>query len=238
MLIKNFVLDFKCFTEFSEICQSNDADSRIVSFCNPVTVEILRNRPLLYDQVDYWFSDGVLMTFLSGVVYGHHVRRCSFDFTSVAGLVMEYAILGEHKVGFIGGSEDEIEAFKLNIGKRYPQLNVGLAEHGFHCRDQWSDLLHKVQASGINVLIVGLGCPLQEEFAVFIKSEIQQGMSIFTCGGFITQTSLAIDYYPLWVRHTGLRWLYRAIMHKHVRRRLLFTYPNFILRLLRERLSL
>ncbi len=79
-----------------------------------------------------------------------------------------------------------------------------------------------------------MGTPLQEEFLIRIKKAINIKILI-TCGGFLTQTSMFGDYYHPIIKKLGLRWLQRAILHKHVRDRLIKVYPEFLLSYLLNR---
>jgi N-acetylglucosaminyldiphosphoundecaprenol N-acetyl-beta-D-mannosaminyltransferase len=74
-----------------------------------------------------------------------------------------------------------------------------------------------------------MGTPYQEDFALLAKKFLKSSF-IITCGGFLTQTSIRPDYYSPLVKRLGLRWLQRAIYHKHVRRRLIVDYPKFMIR--------
>ena len=61
--------------------------------------------------------------------------------------------------------------------------------------------------------IIGMGSPLQEQFALDLKKSGYNGV-VFTCGGFLHQTARGIKYYPEWVNKYNLRAFYRLFHEK------------------------
>ncbi|EJL7009021.1 WecB/TagA/CpsF family glycosyltransferase, partial [Vibrio cholerae] len=122
-----------------------------------------------------------------------------------------------------------------NIVSEYPKLKINYRRNGFfNNKIEVEDIVFNVLKS--DFIILGLGTPKQEDFSSYLHS-IYPGKIIFTCGGFITQTAIKNDYYFPIVKKLGLRWLQRAIMHKHVRRRLLYDYPIFFYKYIKCKLS-
>lgn len=85
-----------------------------------------------------------------------------------------------------------------------------------------------------------MGSPYQENFSISLKNSFGNSRLklIITCGGFLTQTSIKTDYYHPIIKKTGLRWLQRMVMHKHVRDKVFSKYPSFILKYFVERIFL
>ncbi len=88
--------------------------------------------------------------------------------------------------------------------------------------------------SGADFAIVGMGAPLQEQFALDLRDAGFKGI-VFTCGGFLHQTADRINYYPDWVNRYNLRAFYRLFHEKGLWGRLynvliefpvLFTYDT------------
>ena len=59
--------------------------------------------------------------------------------------------------------------------------------------------------------IIGMGSPLQEQFALDLKNAGYKGI-VFTCGGFLHQSASDINYYP--VNKYNLRAFYRLFHEK------------------------
>ena len=83
-----------------------------------------------------------------------------------------------------------------------------------------------------NFIVVGIGSPLQEKYALeivsFLKKNSYRGV-ILTCGGFITQTAISKrknrEFYPFWIDKLNLRWFYRCFKQPYVLKRIILNYP-------------
>lgn len=203
--------------------------TKIISFVNPFSYYLLLENNIL-DDIDVLFSDGALHTSLHKyLVAKENFKRASFDYSSVANNTLIFSELNGYKVAIIGGNKSEIVKAKYNIIKRYPLINISYERDGYFFTDaDYRDCMEHVESA--QIVIVGMGTPLQEKLCSKIKKSYPTGKLIFTCGGFLTQTSIKGDYYHPIIKKCGLRWLQRAYMHKHVRRRLMKEYPLFIVK--------
>lgn len=179
------------------------------------------------DNVTY-FCDGMLMsTFMSGVT-GRPIRRISFDFTSIAHTVFRDAEKQGKSVYFVGARQAELELFLGKLNTRYPGLIVAGHHDGFFDPTQAEHLKQAICRSTANILIVGMGAGLQEQF---MHDVLQRGFTgvAFSCGGFIRQESSGqSDYYPELVNRLHLRAFYRMYREPHTILRYLIDYPvNF-----------
>lgn len=170
------------------------------------------------------YSDGLFLTFLLNL-FGKNCIRTSFDFTSLAKIVLEDAEICSKSILFIGGSDLDIIKFRKNIKNAYPLLNF-YCIHGYHsCQ---SIYLNEINKYNPDILVVGLGYPKQELFYNNLINHYDNFIG-YTCGAFISQTSNNINYYPKYIDKYNLRWVYRALYNSHVRQRLLFDYPKFLI---------
>ncbi|MDB6142689.1 MAG: putative glycosyltransferase [Pseudomonas sp.] len=179
------------------------------------------------DNVAY-FCDGILMsTFMSGVT-GHPIRRISFDFTSIAHTVFSDAEKQGKSVYFVGAKQAELERFLGKLNTRYPGLIVAGHHDGFFDLTQAEHLKQAICRSTANILIVGMGAGLQEQFMHDVLKKGFTGVA-FSCGGFIRQESKGHnDYYPELVNRLHLRAFYRMYREPHTILRYLIDYPvNF-----------
>ena len=203
--------------------------TKIVSFVNPFSYYLLLENDVLND-IDVLFSDGALHATLHRLLVAQDkFKRASFDYSSIACNTLRTAELKGYEVAIIGGDKSEIVKAKKNILKRYPLINISYERDGFFLTDtDYSGCFEHLESA--KIVIVGMGTPLQEVVCSKIKNKYPAGKLIFTCGGFLTQTAIKSDYYHPIIKKCGLRWLQRAYMHKHVRRRLVKDYPAFIVK--------
>lgn len=203
-----------------------------VSFVNPFSYEILAKQKNTVDNLDVLFSDGALLCFLSNLQRKNKIDRVSFDFSSIADNVFYFAVKNNLKIALIGGNKVENAISKRNLQKKYPSLDVSYARDGYFSKNDFPLICNEIQNSNVHIVIAGMGTPLQDDFIVHCKLSSSKASLLFTCGGFITQTSLNTDYYHPLIKKLGLRWLQRAFLHKHVRSRLAKDYPLFVIRYL------
>ena len=173
------------------------------------------------------YSDGIFLTHLLNL-FGKDCVRTSFDFTSLAANVLEDAQSSGNSILFIGGLESELNSFSNNILQLYPLLKFNCI-HGYH--HDYSVYFNFIINNKPSIIIIGLGFPKQELFLRNIVKYYDNFIG-YTCGAFISQTSIKSQYYPRLVNKLNLRWFYRATFNSHVRKRLLFDYPRFLLKFL------
>ncbi|MBT2918461.1 WecB/TagA/CpsF family glycosyltransferase [Vibrio anguillarum] len=219
---------------FLKLLDSSTTKKKI-SFVNPFSYAVLCENSHIIDEIDYWFSDGSLLTTLMNVFDKDKVvNRVSFDFSSIADDFFKEAVNKKWRLAIIGAKSDEIDIAVNYISDIYPDLDICYYRDGyFDINDE--KVYHNLEKLKVDTLLVGMGTPYQEKFIIEACKTINLSLAI-TCGGFITQTAMKGDYYHPLVKKLGLRWLQRAVLHKHVRQRILCDYPIFLAKYILSRL--
>ena len=221
--IENKIL---CLADFNKLLVQ--PEKKAITFVNPFSYQLLANQPKLIDDIDVLFSDGALLCAFSNLRRKNKIDRVSFDFSSIADIVFTHASDEQLSVALLGGSREEISQTVMYLENRYPRLNICFSRDGYFDRTEFPNVISDLDLKGSDIVIAGMGTPLQDEFIVKVK-ELSKGVKLsFTCGGFLTQTASKGDYYSPVIKKLGLRWLQRCILHKHVRTRLIKNYPVFI----------
>lgn len=209
---------------------------KIYSFLNPVSYLDALNHRDLFCKLDGLFADGSLLVAAIRLLYGKQVTRRSFDMTSVAPQLFEYAQQNQKSIFIIASKQEQVEK-AVNIYKeRYPEINIIGYRNGYFTNEEEKDEEAK-HIVGLNpdFLIVGMGAIAQERFLLKVKETGFKGIG-FTCGGFIHQTaSNMIDYYPAWIDRMNLRFLYRMYKEPHTRKRYVKAGLFFPVRFIWER---
>ncbi|OEF75425.1 hypothetical protein OA5_05990 [Vibrio cyclitrophicus 1F111] len=207
---------------------NHGSDLLLVTFVNAFSYYDMSRE--MQTEIDYFFSDGILLTKLNNVFYSDKVERLSFDSTSLAYPCFEFFEKNEVNVALVGANKDEINNFSKFIKNKFPLLKLKYVSSGYIKDEDKREVLERSLES--DVIIVGMGFPYQEDFLLELKrchrSSSQLKLAL-TCGGFFTQHQDS-DYYPKIIDKLELRWLYRIIFAKHVRRKFFTKYPHFILR--------
>lgn len=168
----------------------------------------------MYNEFDYICSDGSYPLKINRWVGKPKSVRLSFDMSSMAPVVFKDMIKHEKSLYILGAKPDEVELSVKTIKLHFPELNISGYHHGYinDCKD---DVVNLIVKSGANVCIIGMGAPLQDEMAVRLKKAGFVG-SIYTCGGFIHQTTDGIISFPEWSNKLNVRFIYRWFHEKGV----------------------
>lgn len=159
----------------------------------------------LLKEFDGIFSDGIV------VAVGHRLligpcSRHSFDSTSLAPPVFEFAHEVNAPIFFIGAHGDTVKKAVEEVKKKYRNIDVVGVASGFpkNLEQQAKEIIK----SGAKIVICGMGAPHQEKFLILLKKYGFQGIC-FSCGGYFDQLLGGLHYYPRWINKFNLRFLYR-----------------------------
>ncbi len=201
----------------------------IFTFLNPVSYLDAQKNIDLFTSFDGVFSDGALLANTIKGLYGIDVSRNSFDMTSVAPKLFEYAIKMDKSIYVVASKDSEVKKAISILRENYPKLKIIGYRNGYFKDDGEMDAaISKIIDLSPDYLIVGMGVVKQEMFLLRAKKAGFKGIG-FSCGGFIHQTSKnLINYYPSWIDKHDFRFLYRMLKEPHTRRRYFrasFVFP-------------
>ena len=192
----------------------------IYTFLNPVSYLDAIKHEELFTQYDGIFADGGLLVKAVKFFYGKTIQRRSFDMTSLAPVLFDYAQDNGKSIAIVASKQESIEqAVKILIAK-YPKLSILYFRNGyFNTNEEKMATVHKIVLLKPDFLIVGMGIVKQEDFLLKVKDAGYLGVG-FTCGGFIHQIAKdKAEYYPEWIDRHGLRFIYRMYKEPHTRYR-------------------
>ena len=151
----------------------------------------------------------------------------------VAGLCQESGLslylLGSHP----GSAADAAVALR----RWYPRLDVRGTHHGyFDVGSQHSErVLEDIADKQPDILLVGMGTPLQERWVEHYFSRIEAPV-VWTVGALFDYLSHRVPRAPHWLADNGLEWVFRlALEPRRMWRRYLLGNPAFLTRVWRER---
>ncbi len=201
----------------------------IFTFLNPVSyLDALKNKDL-FSKFDGIFADGSVLVAAIRMLYGKKVERRSFDMTSVAPQLFDYAVQNNKSVYIVASKQEQVEKAVAIFKEKWTGLNIIGFRNGYFSsqEEQAQEAMHIAEVNP-DFLIVGMGAVMQEKFLILAKEKGFKGVG-FTCGGFIHQVAQGdMDYYPAWVDKWNLRFVYRFFKERHTRRRYLkaaFVFP-------------
>lgn len=201
----------------------------IFTFLNPVSyLDALDNKDL-FSKFDGIFADGSVLVAAIRMLYGKKIERRSFDMTSVAPQLFDYAMQNNKSVYIVASKQEQVEKAVAIFKEKWTGLNIIGFRNGYFANqeEQEQEAMHIAEVNP-DFLIVGMGAVMQEKFLILAKEKGFKGVG-FTCGGFIHQVAQGdMDYYPAWVDKWNLRFVYRFFKERHTRRRYLkaaFVFP-------------
>ena len=179
-----------------------------------------------YDEFDYIASDGMGPIILNKLFAKPKSVRLSFDVSSMAGSVFHHMMAHNESLFILGAKPGEVDKSVKTIQSNFEGIRIAGYHHGY-IKDCKEEIVKQIITSGAKVVIVGMGAPLQDEMCVFLKRAGFVG-TVYTCGGFIHQTQDTMVSFPEWTNKLGLRWLYRIFTQSGMLKRLIETYPKFV----------
>lgn len=110
---------------------------------------------------------------------------------------------------FLLGSTEEINARAVQkLEQAYPGVEIVGRRNGYFKREDEAAICEEINASGADVLWVGLGVPFEYEFALRNKAHLKAGWLV-TCGGCFNFAAGDYVRAPGWMQSCGLEWLHR-----------------------------
>lgn len=145
--------------------------------------------------------------------------------------VLETAAREAVSVGFYGSSPEVLQMLVQQVQTKFPNLKVVYSKSPpFRDLnvDEDLEITEDINASGVRILFVGLGCPKQEKWMAAHRGKIDAVM---------LGVGAAFDFHagvksqaPAWMQVAGLEWLFRLFTEpQRLWRRYIYNNPRFIL---------
>ena len=172
-------------------------------------------------------QDGMGVYLAAKILYGKKAlayRLTGSDFYVYA---KDYFAGKRYSLFFFGDTAENLAA----IPEKCPGLNIAGLQEGYAYHDE--AVVQSINASGCDIVFVGLGCPKQETWAITNREKIKASVVICVGDGLkIFSGNKARG--PLWAQRLGLEWFFR-FLHEPARlwRRYFIGIPLFFIRVFR-----
>ncbi len=142
-------------------------------------------------------------------------------------------------VFLLGAAPGVAARMQRNLTDTYPGLKIVGERHGYFDHDDDSNtVIDQINALKPNIVLVAFGAPRQEKWIHKYHQQIDSNILVGVGGLF--------DFYsgdkkraPLWMRKSGVEWMYRLYLEPgRLWRRYIIGNPLFMLRMLRWKKSL
>jgi N-acetylglucosaminyldiphosphoundecaprenol N-acetyl-beta-D-mannosaminyltransferase len=130
-----------------------------------------------------------------------------------------------------GGTETTLAKLQFNLQQQFPSLIIaGTHSPPFRLLTPAEEAvdIDRIHASGAKVVLVGLGCPKQEQWMARQQGKLQ-AVTIGVGAAFAFHSG-EVSQAPRWMMKLGLEWLYRFTAEpKRLWKRYLINNPAFII---------
>ena len=124
--------------------------------------------------------------------------------------VCQAAAENDLKVFLFGSNAQTLDKLESQLTAKYPPLTiVGKRPSMFRRLNdlESQQLIEEIQASGAQMVMVGIGCPRQEVWAFEFKDRLS--MPVLAVGAAFAFHAGELAQAPAWMQDRGLEWLYR-----------------------------
>lgn len=211
---------------------AEDGAGRAIHLCNAYTLALARREPAFAAAVnrgDLNLADGTPLTWVGRRVGFAHMRRRVYGPD-----LMEATIRAGRSWGLrhylYGSTPDVVHTLARRLSELAPGVEiVGAESPPFRTLtpDEEEELVHRIEASGPDLVWVGLGTPKQDLFVDRFRSRL--GATLIAVGAAFDFHAGTKRQAPGWVQHHGLEWLFRlAVEPRRLWRRYLVGNALFL----------
>lgn len=178
----------------------------------------------IYEEADLVLTDGQPLVWLSRLLLGTPIIE-KVSGSDLFPQVCKMAAQKGYQLFLLGAAEGVADKAAENLKKKFSGLKIAgvySPPYGFEKNQKELNKIYRIlNASQIDILILGLGSPKQEKFIYEARRYIQIPVSL-NIGASIDFEAGQIKRAPKWISRIGLEWLYRLCQNpKRLARRYL-----------------
>ncbi len=107
----------------------------------------------------------------------------------------------------LGSAPERIAHIGKDFAKRFPKAELVGLHHGYLDHEASLGVVEQINAARPDLLLVGMGNPLQEQWIHRYRSRLDVGLAVGV-GGLFEYWSGMLDRAPLWMRRAGIEWVH------------------------------
>ncbi|GLS19930.1 UDP-N-acetyl-D-mannosamine transferase [Labrys miyagiensis] len=112
---------------------------------------------------------------------------------------------------FLLGATEEVNALcEARMRALYPDLQIVGRRNGYFAQGEEAAICEAINASGADIVWIGLGKPNEQAFCVRNRGRLKAGWLV-TCGGCFNYVAGNYPRAPRWMQSAGLEWLHRLL---------------------------
>lgn len=218
--------------------------ARYFACANPHSLEVAEDDPVFKDalkQADLLLPDGIGIVIASRLLAGR-IRKRITGSDIFRGVSDELNRRGTASYFLLGSTVENLWEFRRKLAMEFPNIRLAGSYSPPFAEDfdeaESARMVAAVNASGADVLWVGMTAPKQEKWAYHNRARLEVRVIGAVGAVFDFYTGSVQRSHPAFQR-MGLEWLPRVLREpRRLWRRNLVSNPRFMLRVLRERAAL
>jgi N-acetylglucosaminyldiphosphoundecaprenol N-acetyl-beta-D-mannosaminyltransferase len=188
-----------------------------------------------FNAADVVFCDGAGVM-LAAMLLGRRIPE-RITYADWAWDLAAFAAAEGFSLFFLGARPGVAQAAARRLKQRYPGLKMVGVHHGYFDRSENEAVVQKINAAAPDILLVGLGMPLQEYWLMENRHRLDAGVAL-TGGAVFDYVSGRLRRGPRLLVSSSFEWLARLLIEpRRLWRRYLVGNPLFFLRVVRQRLG-
>jgi len=191
-------------------CRAGTVQGRVVFDANGHALSLARTDgkfAAMIKEADIVHADGGFLVTLSKVLGLNRIPERS----ATTDMLHDFArgFSGTGHGFFFFGSEERVNAGCTKVmAASYPGLTISGRRNGFFKQEDEAAVVDEINASGADILWVGLGKPKEQEFCLKWRSALKARW-IITCGGCFNYVTGDYPRAPEWMQKSNLEWVHR-----------------------------
>lgn len=149
--------------------------------------------------------------------------------------LFSYLNRSDKTVYFLGSTEEVINEAKNKMEQKYTNLKVVGARSGFFDKQKEKEIIEEINMLSPDLLLVGLGCPKQENWILKNKENINAKVFIGVGGSFDVMSGKVKRAPKVFIK-LNLEWFYRLITQPTRFKRML-KLPLFLIEVIKFKIS-
>lgn len=198
--------------EVERLDSALDAGERLnVAFANSHTLRVAHRFPD-YRRILQGFhvlNDGIGVDIASRIKFGQKFPE-NLNGTD---FVPHYLASSRHhlRIYLLGARTDVVELAAGKLQERNPRHRIVGYRSGYFNKDETPVICEEIRRAGADLLLVGMGNPLQERWIVEHGASTDAKL-LFGVGALFDFTSGVIPRAPIWMRRMRCEWIFRLIL--------------------------
>ena len=211
---------------------NRDGRQTVLSFVNAHNANVMLRDPTYRAALSRQlvFPDGIGVNIASRVLTGSQFPA-NLNGTDLIPALLTY--VGQPlRIGMLGARREVLEQAMSNYRRNTPWHRFFAVSDGYFDKDNCEPVLDRIRSLDLDVLIIGMGTPLQE---VWVDRHIkpEHASLVITGGAVFDFASGAVSRAPITWRQSGLEWLHRLRLEpRRLWKRYVLGIPLFFVNLL------